>query len=83
MTFPPKERALLLRTPGLGPTSVARLEDAGLGSMQVLRTLGAARVARIICERQGSHAWMNRRRALVSVLETACRQDASEPGGPG
>lgn len=83
MTFPPEERALLLRTPGLGPTSVTRLEDAGIGSMQVLRALGATHVARIICERQGSPAWMNRRRALDSVLETACGQDASGPGDPG
>lgn len=82
MTFPPEERALLLRTPGLGPTSISRLEEAGLGSMQVLRALGATHVARLICERQGSIAWMNRRRALDSALKTVCGLGASTPGGP-
>jgi hypothetical protein len=83
MTFPPKERALLMRTPGLGPTSIARLEAAGLSSIEVLRSLGATDVARIICERQGGTAWMNRRRALIRAIETVCPQNANKSGGPG
>ncbi len=86
LRFPPEERQLLLRTPGLGEVIVQRLEAEGIASLAQLRSLGTEHVL----DRVGRGAWCNRRRALARALEAAARQgadiaaqaDATRTGGP-
>lgn len=66
--FAPTERELLLRTGGLGELCIQRLEEAGIGSLQMLQSLGAAHVAEIICRQVGTTAWRNRRRPIERAL---------------
>lgn len=78
--FRPEERKALLGAPRIGPVIVMRLEQAGLGSLDRLREVGAALAAGIVCTLQGGPAWMNRHRALARALEAAC---VPRRGGPG
>jgi hypothetical protein len=65
------ERLVLLRTPGLGPTVVSRLEAQGLSSLQAMRDMGVERVVELVCRAVGSSAWKNRHAALVKALSAA------------
>lgn len=67
--FPPHERNLLLRTPGLGEVIVQRLEVAGIVSLMQLHALGSDQVL----DRVGQGWWHNRRRALSRALESSAR----------
>ena len=69
MAFRSAERSLLLRTQGLGPTVVNRLEAAGIDSMERLERLGVEGAVEIVsCQMFGS-GWKNRRRALERAVE--------------
>ena len=74
------ERLVLLRTPGLGPTVVSRLEAQGLSSLQAMRDMGVERVVEMVCLAVGSSAWKNRHAALVKALSTATMIDEACPG---
>jgi hypothetical protein len=67
--FPEEERRRLLAQPGIGPTVIARLEAAGIHSLQALRSIGIRAVVDAVCAGLGSAAWSNRRRALERALE--------------
>lgn len=69
MAFRSTERSLLLGTHGLGPTIVARLEAAGIDSMERLERLGVERAVEIVGRRMLGSGWMNRRRALERAVE--------------
>jgi hypothetical protein len=73
------ERLVLLRTPGLGPTVVSRLEAQGLSSLQAMRDMGIERVVEMVCLAVGSSAWKNRHAALVKALSTATMIDEACP----
>lgn len=77
--FCDSERVVLLRTPGLGPTVVSRLEAQGLSSLQAMRDMGVERVVEMVCQAVGSSAWKNRHTALVKALSTATMIDEACP----
>lgn len=68
MRFAPIERRLLLSVPGIGEGVVTRLEQAGIGSLERLRTMGVDEAVRVVELQLGRDAWSNRRRPLVQVL---------------
>lgn len=72
--FPPEERQLLLNTPRIGPSVVARLESMGIDSLGKLRRLGVDSVVQSICDSAGNSAWANRRRALLQACHLADRE---------
>ena len=67
--FPDHERRQLLVQRGIGPTVLARLEEAGIASIHALRRLGVPQVVHQVCGDQGNPAWGNRQRALVRAVE--------------
>lgn len=71
--FPPVERKLLLNTPRIGPSVVARLEAMGIGSLSELRRRGVDNVVQAICAAAGNGAWANRRSALLQAAHLADR----------
>ncbi|RVT51304.1 helix-hairpin-helix domain-containing protein [Rubrivivax albus] len=77
--FASSERAILLRTGGLGELCIQRLEDAGIGSLDQLRLLGAEVVTEMICRHVGTTAWRNRRRPIERALRAL---DAARPASP-
>lgn len=66
--FVPNERDRLLRTAGIGPAVVRRLEEVGISSLDRLRSYGVDEVVRRVCHHVGSGSWGNRRRALARAL---------------
>lgn len=64
------ERNHLLRSPGLGPLVVQRLEELGIASMATLRRMGADVVVLAMCQPGTNLAWCNRRRALRRAIDT-------------
>lgn len=70
LKFPDHERRLLLAQPGIGPTVIARLEAAGVHSLQALRGAGIRVVVQAVCSGLGTGAWSNRRKALERALES-------------
>ena len=81
-TFPPAERKLLLSTPRIGPSVVARLESMGIDSLGELRRLGVDRVVQSVCDGAGNSAWANRRNALLQALHRADREDHGAAARP-
>ena len=75
------ERLALLRTPGLGPKVVSRLEEQGLTSIEAMRELGVERVVEMVCSAVGSNAWKNRHAALSRALDSSAagRRSESKP----
>ena len=69
MAFRPAERSLLLRTQGIGPTVVNRLEDAGIDSLERLAKLGVGCAVEIVGRQMCGSGWENRRRALERAVE--------------
>lgn len=68
MAFARAERARLLATPGIGPTVVRRLEEAGLDSFEQLLAVGVDNAVHAVCRRIGSIAWANRAEPLRRAL---------------
>lgn len=66
--FPDAERRLLLAERGIGQQVVERLEQAGLHSLEQLRTLGVPHAVLMVCASVGSIAWANRRKPLERAL---------------
>ncbi len=66
--FAEAERRHLLKTPGLGPIVIERLEAAGIGSMATLHRLGVETVVCALCTPGTNLAWRNRRNALQQAL---------------
>jgi hypothetical protein len=64
------ERLHLLRSPGLGPLVVRRLEDSGIASIATLRRMGADVVVLAMCQPGTNLAWFNRRRALQRAIDS-------------
>jgi hypothetical protein len=77
--FNADERRHLLAAPGLGPLVVARLEQAGVGSIRALRLLGVDTVVARLCEQVGSRAWSNRRHALQRAVDAYTGDRAARP----
>lgn len=73
MSFPPTERDVLLATPGLGPVTIRRLEEAGFDSLAALHRFGVASAVALVCQQLGT-GWANRRRPLIRALEAAHQQ---------
>lgn len=69
MRFDTGDRELLLRTPGIGPVVIERLEALGVHSLQQLRALGVERLIAIACDEAVRHGLVTRRRALLRALE--------------
>jgi nucleotidyltransferase/DNA polymerase involved in DNA repair len=59
----------LLRMPGIGPSVIRRLEEAGIASLSQLRQMGVERAVLAVCERTGQIAHANRRRCLQRALD--------------
>lgn len=78
MTFNAEERARLLAMPRIGPTVVERLEQAGFDSLDRLRAAGADAAVAAVCDRLGSVAWANRRRALQAALSALLQAPAGQ-----
>ncbi len=70
-TFSTQDRNLLLSIGGLGPLTIRRLEEAGIDSLQKLRSLGADRASELVCVHLGTQAWRNRRKPIERALN-AC-----------
>lgn len=68
MTFPRTEREILLKSPGIGPGVIERLEALGLDSLDKLGAVDLEEVVGRVCCLVGSAAWRNRRRALARAL---------------
>ncbi len=60
---------MLLSQPGIGPTVIARIEAAGIHSIEALRLVGVHFVVEKVCLGLGTVAWSNRRSALARALE--------------
>lgn len=69
MAFAYTERARLLATPGIGPTVVRRLEEAGFDSFERLQAVGVDNAVHAVCRHIGSIAWANRAEPLRRALE--------------
>lgn len=69
MTFSPHERAHLLRTPGIGPAVVLRLEESGIDSLARLRSLGVDAAVQLVSTRLAVTGWANRRGPLMKALQ--------------
>lgn len=63
--------ALLLRTPGIGPGVIRRLEAVGVASLGELAARGVDEVVANICAQQRTPAWGNRRAALDRALSSS------------
>ena len=66
--FSPNERRRLLMEPGIGPTTVERLERAGYRSIESLRRAGASHVVAVIAQSADAPGWANRRRAIERAI---------------
>jgi hypothetical protein len=69
MSFPAHERRMLLAQHGIGPTVIARIEPAGIHSLDALQTAGVRLVVEGVCDRLGKVTWSNRSKALARALE--------------
>ncbi len=67
--FEERERRLLLSQPGIGPTVIARMEAAGVHSLEALRLAGVPFVVAMVCDGLGTGAWSNRAKALSRALD--------------
>ena len=65
----------MLRSPGIGPAVIRRLEAVGVLSLADLAQRGVDDVVVEICSQLGSPAWGNRRAALNRVLDGAAHRD--------
>jgi len=77
VAFASSERARLLATPGIGPTVIQRLEEAGLDSFEQLEHVGIDAAVRIVCSRVGTFAWANRAEPLRRAISSATRGSES------
>ena len=66
--FSPNERRQLLMEPGIGPTTVERLERAGYRSIESLRRAGANHIVAVIAQAADAPGWANRRRAIERAI---------------
>jgi general L-amino acid transport system ATP-binding protein len=73
--FDRADRHSLLRSPGIGPAVIRRLETVGVLSLADLAQRGVGDVMVEICHQLGSPAWANRRAALNRVLDGAVHRD--------
>jgi hypothetical protein len=80
MPFDPKDRMLLMSTPGIGSLVLQRLEEAGFDSLEAIQLVGVDTVVHVICAQQRSKGWSNRRRALERALIQARQIDAAKFG---
>lgn len=64
----------MLTVPGVGPAVIQRLESVGIHSLTDLARLGADDAVRRVCQRLGTPAWQNRRKALDGALQLAARR---------
>jgi type II secretory pathway component PulF len=67
--FEERERRLLLSQPGIGPTVIARMEAAGIHSLEALQSAGVPFVVAMVCDGLGTGAWSNRAKALSRALD--------------
>jgi hypothetical protein len=80
--WPEEDRRVIHVTPLLGPEVIERLSEVGIPSLAALRHVGVDRAVELICQRIGSGAWRNRRRALHRALAStgfsgSCSQDGA------
>ena len=68
MAFSDNHRRLLLRTAGIGPTVLQRLQDAGFHSLAAIHACGVDRVIERVSEEVPGAALQNRRGALQRAL---------------
>ena len=68
MAFPSNEREILLKSPGIGPGVIDRLEALGVDSLEALCAANLEELVRRACHLVGSAAWRNRQRALQRAL---------------
>lgn len=66
--FSEVERAVLLRTRGIGEGVIDRIESVGVHTLRQLHELGVDMVIARVCAGVGNDAWRNRRRALARAL---------------
>lgn len=78
-TFSTQDRTLLLGISGLGPQTIRRLEEAGIDSLQKLRSLGADRASELVCVHLGTQAWRNRRKPIERALNAWIDAAGSSP----
>jgi hypothetical protein len=67
-TFTESERAVLLKAPRIGPGVVARLEQAGIYSLEMLRSMGVDAALQRFGSDPLASGLANRRRALAAAL---------------
>ncbi|ONG50062.1 Pathogenicity locus [Pseudoroseomonas deserti] len=67
MPFDPEARARLLAVKGVGPTVLARLEQAGLDSLALLARQEPAAVNALIAARLGATCWRNSPQARAAI----------------
>jgi hypothetical protein len=80
--WPEEDRRVIHVTPLLGPEVIERLSEVGIPSLAALRHVGVDRAVKLICQRIGSGAWRNLRRALHRALAStgfsgSCSQDGA------
>jgi hypothetical protein len=76
--FSDHERHALLQLKGVGATVIARLEEAGYGSLATLRNQDAATITKQISQMMGSTCWHNSpqaRSSIQAVIDLANRGD--------
>lgn len=79
MHFQPSERQILLKTKGVGPTVLARLEQMGIASLAQLAAADASDILARGARLTGSTCWKNspQARAAIAAAITAARRHVS------
>ena len=67
MAFIDSEKQALLAVKGVGPTVIARFEQIGIDSFEVLARSDAKEIAEMVASMLGTTCWKNSPQALAAV----------------